>query len=85
MALILNQAQAEAFYSAMCALNNVSAASGVQISFVGNTRDDIARLYVVEDAGGNIRVTRGGGALEREREEYPNQAAFADAYGLLQG
>lgn len=81
-ARILNKSQAEAFVNAMAHLNNVSAASGIQISFVGNTRDDIARLYVVEDAGGNIRVTRGGGALEREREEYADQSAFATAYGL---
>lgn len=78
--MILNQAQAQAVYTAMCALNNVSANEGVQISFVGTVDGDYKHIKVEECAGGSVEVSFG--ILGRERETYPNQAAFAAAYNL---
>lgn len=77
MTLILTTAQAEAAYSAMCALNNIS------MRLDGCVGDGI-RMH--EDENGEVFVfeTRAGhtGGL---REEYENQSAFATAYGLQQG
>lgn len=67
--MILNQAQAEAVYSAMCALNNVNAEID---TFVGDIR--------VLERGGVVRVFERGFIVER----HSNQAAFAAAYGLQQ-
>ena len=67
--MILNQAQAEAVYSAMCALNNV----GMRI----NTCDD-DMVRVAEHQSGVITVYHG----DTVRDVYANQAAFATAYGL---
>ena len=67
-ARILNQAQAEAVYSAMCALNNVS----------GRVDAQMPSGRVVEGANGVILVIAYGKPLE----DYGNQAAFATAYGL---
>lgn len=80
--MILNQAQAEAVYSAMCALNNVSANRGVELRFVGGNDGDYNRYGVKEEADGEVTVYVGPGILGREREDYANQAAFASAYGL---
>lgn len=69
VALILNQSQAEAVYSAMCALNNVGGFCG-DITLSGGLRVQWLRSVTVRDG------------LSGPREEYPNQAAFATAYGL---
>ena len=66
--MILNQAQAEAVYSAMCALNNVDGT-------VGTIRFRLA--WVQTDFSGEIAVHG-----TTDDEVYPNQAAFATAYGL---
>lgn len=71
MTKILNQAQAEAVYSAMCALNNI----GGQLSQV---RAGFVR--VVEHGAGHFVVSDERGRLESE--VYDNQSAFATAYGL---
>lgn len=81
---ILNQSQAEAVYSAMCHLNNVSCAR-FQSVFLGkcpmnrSTRTEVELLLtgdvVIEMAGLNIA----------HREHYADQSAFATAYGLQQG
>ncbi len=68
MSKILNKSQAEAVYSAMCALNNVS----------GRVDAQMPSGRVVEGANGVILVT----AYGRPSEDYGNQAAFATAYGL---
>lgn len=68
-ARVLNQSQAEAVYSAMCALNNVGTICG------DLTLNEGLRVQWLE------RVTVRDG-LSGPREEYPNQAAFAAAYGL---
>lgn len=69
---ILNKAQAEAVYSAMCAINNVS-----------GSIDKImlpAPYYVISVvAYGDEIIVRQG---LRDMEKYANQAAFAAAYGL---
>ena len=67
---ILNQAQAEAVYSTMCALNNIGDLSG-DISL-----DD---CEVRISRSGEISVR---GRRLAEREIYTHQAAFAAAYGL---
>lgn len=73
--MILNQAQAEAVYSAMCALNNVGCDNG-HASITGNRAQEDVRVQW--DDG--VTVMRG--ALRGEREDYVSQAAFAAAYGL---
>ncbi len=72
MTKILTQAQAEAVYSAMCALNNV----GALLDTYGNgwrvmqRHDETVR---VEDLNG------------RTIEKYTSQASFASFYDLQQG
>lgn len=83
--MILNQAQAEAVYSAMCALNNVSVSEGTEITFVGTSNDGMARYTCSEYPDGQIEVDKWPGQLDRHIEFYANQAAFATAYGLQQG
>lgn len=68
---ILNQSQAEAVYSAMCALNNV----GMRIDA------NIRATRVVEGPGGGVVVF----GYAQPTEQYANQSAFATAYGLQQG
>lgn len=69
--MILNQAQAEAVYSAMCALNNVGGGFSGTIVLP----DDMAVSCWSE---GESTVSAGNGAVE----SYVNQAAFASAYDL---
>lgn len=72
MARILNQAQAEAIYSAMCALNNVGGHLACEL---------IDGTVVIEKSPLNpqvIQVSSNG----RGDEFYESQAAFATAYGL---
>ncbi len=72
MALILNQSQAEAVYSAMCALKKV----GMRIN---TCDDDLVR--VAEHPSGVITVYHG----DTVREVHAGQSAFATAYGLDHG
>lgn len=66
---ILNQAQAEAVYDAMCALNNVSGVAGrIQIGNIVVTSG--REVVTVDDPVRDVT------------EAYENQAAFAAAYGL---
>jgi len=80
MALILNQSQAEAVYSAMCALNNVG--GRVQATFGDRASESV---HAFEKDCGSVRVVQ----VRRYRvvlaENYPNQSAFATAYGLDHG
>lgn len=85
--MILSQAQAEAVYSAMAALNNVSLGNGLRVSFIGEIdnadfKGGETRFTVEEVDDALIRVTCAGGFLDKEREYYDNQAAFAAAYNL---
>ena len=81
--LILNQAQAEAVYSAMCALRHVSVNDGIQVSFVGASDDEMARYTCTESAGGEVEVIKGPVPARRVVENYADQSAFATAYGLV--
>lgn len=65
---ILNQAQAEAVYSAMCALNNVG----------GRIAANIGVINVYESIDGWVQVTSPG----LPTEVYATQSEFATAYGL---
>lgn len=67
--MILNQAQAEAVYSAMVALNNVGGISG-DLTLSEGLRVQWLKSVTVRDG------------LSGPREEYPNQSGFATAYGL---
>ena len=67
-AKILTTSQADAVYSAMCALNSVS----------GRVDARMPSGRVVEGANGVILVT----AYGMPSEDYGNQAAFATAYGV---
>lgn len=64
--MILSKPQAEAVYSAMCALNNFSAQA---------FDDDV---LVKQQPSGFVTVLHGTVV----REVYANQAAFATAYGM---
>ena len=68
---ILNQAQAEAVYNAMCHLNNV----GMRLDA------NIKSTRVVEGPRGGIMVF----GYAQDTEHYADQSAFATAYGLRQG
>lgn len=73
-ALILTTAQAQAVYSAMCALNNIGAVIDVEIpGGCGGTR--IQGTFT-----GSVRVEQRWD--DRKSERYPDQDAFAAAYGL---
>lgn len=78
MSLILNQAQAEAVYSAMCALNNV----GAELKATIYTRDSAGDYMRVYQDGGAVKVVDVLGHSVENREHYDDQAAFAAAYGL---
>ncbi|MNL59839.1 hypothetical protein D3C87_1835980 [compost metagenome] len=69
-ALILNSHQAEAVYSAMCALNNVSGKIECEID---------GCIKVIERSNGNIDVSS---TKQFSEEYYDDQGAFRDAYGL---
>lgn len=78
MALILNQAQAEAVYSAMCALNNVGGRICTEL------QDRYGNEIRVLESWDGVTVTLNTGGIVRERDSitYADQHAFATAYGL---
>jgi hypothetical protein len=69
---ILNNAQATAIYVAMVSLNNVGGRVDCSIMEAGKT------IRVFEEINGSILVS----CNLRDFEEYENQNAFAEAYGL---
>ncbi len=69
--MTLNKAQAEAVYSAMCALNNVSGRISGTIVFPDG-------IVVSCWSEGDFTVSAGNGASE----SYADQAAFSVAYTL---
>ena len=73
--MILNKAQAEAVYSAMCALNNVNAR--LHARDVGYTDEGFA-IQIHETETGMIVISTGTKVLER----YGTQGRFAAAHGL---
>lgn len=73
--MILNQAQADAVYSAMCALNN----AGSYIRGFVEVSDDINVKVLLS---GGIQVWNLAPNAESGFESFSNQAAFATAYGL---
>lgn len=75
---ILNQAQAEAVYSAMCALNNV----GGKLKAVFGDASGKQGVTVFENALGIVRVIEIDHYKIRRDEDYAAQAAFAAAYNL---
>ena len=81
MTKILSQSQAEAVYSAMCALNNV----GGRIEHMQFPTDAGESVSVVERLDGKVDVWLSRNGQAHESESHANQAAFADAYGIYQG
>lgn len=80
--MILNQAQAEAVYSAMCALNNVGGRLSTQLPPpVGSN----TWIHIEDHFEGFGVLIRHGMGTAGKRESYDNQSAFATAYGLQQG
>lgn len=78
--MILTKPQAEAVYSAMCALNNVT--GKVNATFM-NSRAAIEGITAFEDTYGEVHVWQTLGGVAHNTERYENQAAFATAYSLL--
>lgn len=74
---ILNQAEAEAVYGAMCALNSVG---GKVKAMFGDV--SISGVNVFEEMVGAVSVVRVCRFDVLETENYANQATFAAAYGL---
>ena len=77
MAQILTKAQAEAAYSAMCALNNVNALISAFI------RTDSGKFIEIHDEGSGIALWSKEIDLPG-KETHASQSAFAAAYGLQQ-
>lgn len=81
MSLILTKPQAEAVYSAMCALVGVSHAEGFRISFYGTIGGNIERINVEETDVDMIRVSYHDGRITH-CEHHAGQSAFAAAYSI---
>ena len=77
---ILNKTQAEAVYSAMCALNNVGARVKATIGDLS-----IEGVNVFEMMSGEVNIAMVGDYDVLDSETYADQSAFATAYGLQQG
>jgi hypothetical protein len=70
--MILSQAQAEAVYSAMCALNNIGALYLLRVEY---------STYGIRCSIDGVIDVRGGDD-SYEIETYANQSEFAAAYNL---
>jgi myo-inositol-hexaphosphate 3-phosphohydrolase len=80
--MILNQAQAEAVYSAMCALNNV-ASTRFAASFETLSGKSIRVAESSEGVSVALFAFQGNPSQQLEAiEDYPAQSDFAAAYGL---
>lgn len=80
--MILNKAQAEAVYGAMCILNNVNArvvAEWEQVFDTGYYPPRKEQFDVRQNLSGSIHVR----IIGVDGESYVDQAAFAAAYNLL--
>lgn len=81
-ARLLNKSQAKAICDALSALNNVATQGPMELEFHDFIDREPRRIQVSQGMTGLMRVSIGGGLLEREREEFETQAAFATAYGM---
>lgn len=72
--MILNQAQAQAVYRAMCELNNVGGVIEVRIGAIEVVDFSAGVSVVRRDRANGLRLVEG--------EDYINQEAFAAAYGV---
>ncbi|MDD5325895.1 MAG: hypothetical protein PHR71_11420 [Polaromonas sp.] len=77
--MILNQAQAEAIYGAMVALNNIGATIRCEFSHA-----DVMFLVYETPTTNRVMITTRDSkdVLASEHETYADQAAFAAAYEL---
>ncbi len=76
--MILTKSQAEAVYSAMCALNNVNARCMAEL----DRKDFLNYKRVVERDEDTIYIVNVVVGRANKIENYDNQAAFAAAYGV---
>lgn len=79
--MILNQTQAEAVYSAMCALSSAGFSRFGGFVHGKDAQGHSTCTEVSRAWGGGVVVEVIGYNLDR-REHYPSLAAFATAYGL---
>jgi uncharacterized protein YjaG (DUF416 family) len=80
-AMILNESQVEAIYSAMCALNNISGI--VHVVMPGQTAGDTITVFQEVMSHEVVVILRS--MIEAEpvkTERYKDQGEFAQAYGL---
>ena len=75
--MILNQYQAEAIYSAMCELNNVS--GKIKVCF-GNIKTDFINVW--ENETGDIRIVKGHEYTEICSEFFHDQFDFQIGYKI---
>ena len=71
--MILNKTQAEAVFSAMCALNSIGARIAVNI-------DQAESINVFERPDGSISVWQQNHGQTHNEETHTSQAAFASVY-----
>lgn len=76
---VLNKTQAEAVYSAMCALNNVG---GKVKAMFGDVSTEGINVF---ESAGEVHVAWVRTCDVLHAEIYPDRSAFATAYGLHQG
>lgn len=79
--MLLTKAQAEAVYSAMCALSSVGAAFDCRIPLGHGAA---TRVYEAMNGSVHVAVYLGGREW-KSVEKHETPAAFATAYGLQQG
>ena len=84
MSKILTQAQAEAVYSAMCALTNVGGTVKVTLPIHALPVATSGEYIRAWEDDGHIQVVRCVRHTREADEFYENQAAFATAYDLDQ-
>lgn len=76
--MILNKAESEAIYSAMCLLNNVGTLLHTSRKFLDGSGHDVHN-----ESDGTVRVrTFDVNGQTKTGEVYQNQSEFAKAYGL---
>ena len=79
--MILTKPQAEAIYSAMYALKNVGGKMDASVPNLSNPKKH-GHFVVVREMSADVIEVRAGFAEGAEREDYRNQSAFVDAYGI---
>jgi acyl-coenzyme A thioesterase PaaI-like protein len=84
--MILNEAQAEAVYTAMCHLNNVGGELSVTLNahnFIKALTAEAPQNFIrVLHSGQNVKVLKVVDMRIEVKENYESQSLFAEAYNL---